>query len=104
MNDNSHFKYLYAYIITFCRFWYVTGEILISPLKYLTAHFMTKYSILSSFPPYFLRNVNIFLTHRGKRLGHLCSLVLCFLLENLEGKCPVLFSGGNVMDDLSQDI
>lgn len=33
MNYSSHFKYLYAYIITFCRFWYITGEILSIPLK-----------------------------------------------------------------------
>lgn len=59
MNDSSHFNYLYAYIITFCRFWHTTGEILNLPLKYLTAHFMINYFILSNFPPYFLRNVSI---------------------------------------------
>lgn len=76
MNDSSHFKYLYANTITFCRFWHITGEILNLLLTYLTAHFMTKYLILLSFPPYFLRNVNIFFSHRGKRKAHLCSLVL----------------------------
>lgn len=82
---------MYAYLITFCRSWYITGEILIIPLKSLTAHFMTKYSILSSFPPYFLRNVDIFLTHRGKIKAHWCSLVLCFLLENIEGSALFCF-------------
>lgn len=85
MNDSNHFKYLYANIITFCRFWYITGEILNIPLAYLTAHFMTKYLILSSFPPCFRRNVNIFFSHRGKRKSHFVFLgALCFLLENLE--------------------
>lgn len=75
MNDSSHFKYLYADIITFWRFWHITGEILNIPRKYLTAHFMIKYSILSSFPPYFQRNVNIspvfFSVTEGKE-KHIC--------------------------------
>lgn len=108
MNDSSHFNYLYAYIITFCRFWHTTREILNLPLKYLTAHFMINYFILSNFPPYFLRNVSIspgsFQSQREKKSTFVFLGTLCFLLENLEGKCPVLFSEGNVMDDLSQDI
>lgn len=81
MND-SHFNYLYAYIITFCRFWHITGEILNILLKYLTAHFMIKYLILSNFPPYFLRSVSISLgsfqrprEKKGEKKGkekHIC--------------------------------
>lgn len=86
MNDSSHFNYLYAYIITFCRFWHITGDFKHST-KIPYCSFYDKIFNSFKFPTIFPKECEYlsgFFSEakgkergkEGKRKAHLCSLVL----------------------------